>query len=183
MNEQNESEQTTPPTILPVTPDALECPELKPFSYRAHRSLDALHSGRGRARSLFNHSISPGPMGHVHPACCLHTDGPVRPRPIPHRPPAFCARGIAGDYRQLRLVRARHRGGADETSLAQELGINMKHHEIQPDSEYMSEWNAATADPNGAKAKRKTIYIKLHPKPNTPRQTGLRPMHTKQQSQ
>jgi len=50
----------------------------------------------------------------------------------------------------------------------------MKHHQIQPDSEYMSEWNAATADPNGAKTKRKTIYIKLHPKPNAPRHGGLK---------
>jgi hypothetical protein len=25
-------------------------------------------------------AISPGPMGHVHPACCLNTNGPVAPR-------------------------------------------------------------------------------------------------------
>jgi hypothetical protein len=29
--------------------------------------------------------ISPGPMGLVHPACCLITDGPVGPRQLSHR--------------------------------------------------------------------------------------------------
>jgi len=53
--------------------------------------------------------------------------------------------------------------------------MNMKHHTLQPDSELMSEWNAATADPNGTKLKRKTVYIKLHPKPNAPRYSTARP--------
>jgi len=39
MNEQNESEQTAPPIISPVTPTISECPELKPFSYWAKRFL------------------------------------------------------------------------------------------------------------------------------------------------
>jgi hypothetical protein len=32
----------------------------------------------------FCHALSPGPMGYVPPACCLHTDGPVRPRQCSH---------------------------------------------------------------------------------------------------
>ena len=39
MNEQNESEQTAPPVIAPVTSTEPEIPELKPFSYWARRFL------------------------------------------------------------------------------------------------------------------------------------------------
>ena len=50
----------------------------------------------------------------------------------------------------------------------------MKDQKTHPDSEYMSEWNAATADPSGAKLKRKTVFIRLQPKPNAPRHAGLK---------
>jgi len=58
----------------------------------------------------------------------------------------------------------------------------MKDQKTHPDSEYMSDWNAATADPNGAKPKRKTIYIKLHPKPNAPRHSAARPVRPQLQT-
>jgi hypothetical protein len=51
----------------------------------------------------------------------------------------------------------------------------MKDQKTQLDSEHLSEWNAATADPNSTKPKRKTVYIKLHPKPNAPRYSVLKP--------
>lgn len=44
----------------------------------------------------FSYAISPGPMGHVHPACCLHTNGPVRPRQLSQ--PALGARGTTGKH-------------------------------------------------------------------------------------
>jgi len=53
----------------------------------------------------------------------------------------------------------------------------MKDQKTHPDLELMSEWNAATANPNGANAKRKTVHIKLHPKPNAPRHSAPRPAH------
>jgi hypothetical protein len=45
----------------------------------------------------------------------------------------------------------------------------MKNQKAHSDSEYMEDWNSGTAVPNGAKPRRKTIFIKLHPKPNAPR--------------
>jgi hypothetical protein len=53
----------------------------------------------------------------------------------------------------------------------------MKAQKTHPDLEYLSEWNAATAEPNGAKPKRKTVYIKIHPKPNAPRYSAPKPRH------
>jgi hypothetical protein len=85
------------------------------------------------------HTNSPGPMGHVNPACCLNTDCPVWPRQL----------------------------------------SNMKDQMAYPQPEYMAEWNAGTADPNGAKSKRKTIFIKLHPKPYAPRNNGPKPRRSR----
>jgi hypothetical protein len=59
----------------------------------------------------------------------------------------------------------------------------MKNQRTHPDSEHLSEWNAATADPNDGKLKRKTVYIKLHPKPNAPRYSALKRPYGKLQPQ
>jgi len=59
----------------------------------------------------------------------------------------------------------------------------MKDPKTHSDSEHLSEWNAATADPNGAKLKRKTVYIKLHPKPNAPRHSAAKPASARLQPQ
>jgi hypothetical protein len=57
----------------------------------------------------------------------------------------------------------------------------MKHQKTHADSEYLSEWNAATAEPNQVKMKRKTVVIKLQPKPNAPRHAALRPARARLQ--
>jgi hypothetical protein len=41
--------------------------------------------------------------------------------------------------------------------------------------------NGVSAHINGTKEKPKTVYIKLHPKPNAPRHSAIKPAHSRLQ--
>jgi hypothetical protein len=42
---------------------------------------------------------------------------------------------------------------------------------------YLQSFNGENRHPNGVKEKRKTVYIKLHPKPNAPRHSAIKLSH------